>query len=302
MNISRDLLVVEPGQRLQTIDYYIEKFLVSRGTVQMAMQFLIENDCISTNFRGHLGTYLLSKNMEKLWEFTGIGTLTGAMPVPLDARATGFATGICDCMRANRIPFNCVFIQGSQTRVNGLLQGKYDFIVITKLAKQVIWENNNDSEMIMELFGCRYNGRYVLLFKTPDKTEIEDGMVVVLDTTSIDQVYLTKMACKKRRNILFKQEPSFFGTSSSVTSGEADVTILNSSITDPLGPDSQANIKELQLPEYKKEDYERLSTPVILILKNNYGLATLLRQTLRASIISNSQKGVMAGTLPPNFY
>jgi hypothetical protein len=302
MNISRDLLVAEPGYRLQTIDYYIEKLLVSRGTVQMAMQYLIDNGCISTEFRGHLGTYLLTKNMDKLWEFTGIGTLTGAMPVPLDPRSSGFATGICDCMRAGNISFNCIFINGSQVRINGLVQGKYDFIVVTSLAEQVLRGTYDNIVKIMELPGCSYNSKYVLLFKNPDKTNIEDGMTIAIDPTSTDQAHLLALVCKNRKNLLFKRTPSFFNTSSSVTSGESDVTIVNSSVVSSQWPEFADHVKEIQIPEYAKGDIERLSTPVILIEKNNYGLGALLKRNLRADSISNSQKGVMTGTLPPNFY
>jgi len=302
MNISRDMLVAEPGQRLQTIDYYIEKLRVSRGTVQMAMQFLIENGCVSTEFRGHLGTYLLTKNMDKLWEFTGIGTLTGAMPIPLDTMCSGFATGICDCMRAGNIPFNCIFINGSQVRVNGLKQGKYDFIVVTSLTEQVLRGNINNIKKIMELPGCSYNSRYILLFKNPKKTKIEDGMTIALDTSSVDQAHLLALVCKNKKNLLFKQTPSFFNTSLSVTSGESDVTIVNFSVINSQWPEFQDRVREIQLPEYSKENIERLSTPVILIEKENYGLEAILKRNLRAGIISNSQKGVIAGILPPNFY
>ena len=302
MNISRDLLVTEPGQRLHTIDHYIKKFLVSRGTIQMAMQFLIENGCISTQFCGHLGTFLLTKDMNKLWEFTGIGTLTGAMSIPLDRMTSGLATGICDCMRASNIIFNCIFIHGSHARVNSLVQGKCDFVVVTKLAQEVLNKKHKNIKAIINLPDCLYTTKYVLLFKDPGKLEIEDGMVVAIDPTSIDQTYLTELACKNRKNIRFKQAPSFFNTRLSVANGESDVTVVNYSAAHSLGPEFQAHIKELKLPEYEKDDLERLRTPVILILKDNYGLDTLLKRTLDASIIFNSQKGVVEGTNLPNYY
>jgi len=232
---------------LRNMSYYIEKLLVSRGTVQMAMQFLIENNCISTEFRGHMGTYLMAKNMDKLWEFTGIGTLTGAMPLPLDTISSGFATGICDCMRAGNIPFNCIFINGSQVRINGLVRGKYDFIVVTSLTERVLQGKYNNIVKIMELPGCSYNSKYVLLFKNPEKTEIEDGMTIALDSTSIAQSHLLSLVCKNRKNLLIKQTPSFFNTGSSVTNGESDVTIVGSSVVNSLWPGFQDHVKKIQL-------------------------------------------------------
>ena len=302
MNISRDLFVTEPGERLHTIEYYIEKFSVSRGTIQMAMQFLVENGCISTQFCGHLGTFLLTKNTDRLWEFTGIGTLAGAMSIPLDTMTSGLATGICDCMRAGDISFNCIFIHGSYARVNSLLQGKCDFAIVTTLAYQVLRESHKNIKAIMDLPGCPYTARYVLLFKDPGKTKVEDGMTVSFDPTSVDQSYLTKLVSRNRKKIVFKRTPSFFNTRLSITSGESDVTVVNTSVADSLGPDFKAHVKELYLPEYAKEDVERLRTPVILVLKDNYGLDALLKQTLNTGIISRSQKGVMTGTQLPNYY
>ena len=302
MNISRDLFVTEPGQRLYTIEHYIENFSVSRGTIQMAIQFLVEKGCISTQFCGHLGTFLLSKNMEKLWEYTGIGTLAGAISIPLDSRTSGLATGICDCMRAHNISFNCIFIHGSYARLNSLVQGKCDFIIVTTLAYQVLRKSYNNIKVIMDLPGCSYSTRYVLFFKNPSNTEVENGMTVAFDPTSIDQSYLTKLVCKNKKKILFKRTPSFFNTWLSVTSGESDVTVVNSVVANSLEPGFQSHIKELHLAEYAKEDTERLSTPVILILKDNYGLDSLLKKTLHKDIILKSQKGVMEGTQLPNFF
>jgi ABC-type amino acid transport substrate-binding protein len=302
MKLSRDLFVTELDQQLRTIDYYIEQFSVSRGTIQAAMQFLITEGCITTQFRGHLGTFLLTKDMGKLWAFTGFGTLTGAMPLPLQTRASGFATGICDCMGAANIAFNCIFIQGSQTRLNGLLQGKYDFIVVTKLAEQVLKEEYTNIEKIMDLPGCSYNSKYIFLFKDPEKEEIEDGMMVAVDPTSVDQAYLAKIACENKKNITFLKKPSYLSAHLSVKEGESDVAITNIAVASSLGPEFQDNIKELKLSNLSKRDMEILSTPVILILKDNYGLDNILRQALRASLISNSQKKVMSGQLPPNYY
>lgn len=130
MKLSRDLLSAQLDERLKTVDYYEEALSVSRGTVQKAMQFLIEQHCIETQFRGHLGTYLLMKDDEKLWEFSGFGVLSGSMPLPLNTLSAGLATGICDCMRISNTPFNFVFAQGSRTRMKGLQLGKYDLLLL----------------------------------------------------------------------------------------------------------------------------------------------------------------------------
>jgi hypothetical protein len=301
MNLARDLLVTELEQQIQTIDFYVKKFSVSRGTVQAAMLFLIEKGCVTTRFRGHLGTYLLTKDNDKLWEFTGFGTLTGAMPLPLNMLVSGFATGICDCMRAENIPFNCIFVQGSRTRLNGLSQGKYDFVVASTLTEQVLLKDHANIKKVMTLPGCFYGGKYILLFADASRTEMEDGMTVAVDPTSVDQLYLTQLLCEGKKNIRLN-ELTYINTRFSVKEGTSDVTIARTDTISSLGPEFQNHAKELTLPNYSKKDMESFITAVILIKKGNFGLANILRRVLRASIVSNSQKKVMAGLRTPTYY
>jgi hypothetical protein len=303
MNLARDLLITELDQQLQTIDSYVEKFSVSRGTVQAAMQFLIEQGCVTTQFRGHLGSYLLTKDNDKLWGFSGFGTLTGAISLPLGPLVSGFATGICDCMRAGNIAFNFVFVQGSRTRINGLKQGKYDFVVASSLTEQVLLkENDNESiEKAMTLPGCAYAGKYILLFADDSKTEIEDGMTIAVDTASIDQLFLTNLVCKGKKNIKFN-ELTYISTRFSVKEGASDATISRTDVIGSLGEGFQSHAKELFLPDYTRKELESFSTAVILIKKGNYGLCNILRRILRPSVVSNSQKKVMAGLRTPSYY
>jgi hypothetical protein len=315
MKLARDLLVTELDERLQTIDYYVERFSISRGTVQAAMMFLIEQGCITTQFRGHLGTYLLTKNNDNLWEYSGFGTLSCAMSLPLNDLASGLATGVCDCMQAANIAFNCVFIQGSRTRLNGLSQGKYDFIIASNLTKHVILEksveekggrakiqtNYSNIEKVMELHGCSYSGRYALLFADPSKTEVEDGMTVAVDPTSVDQLYLTKVLCKNKSNIKFN-ELTYINTRHSVKNMESDVTVTRMDVIESLDPDLRDHTKELRLPNYSRKEIDAFTVPVILALKDNYGMKNLLQRVLRFSVVSNSQKKVMSGQRAPTYY
>jgi hypothetical protein len=301
MKLARDLLAVEPDQQLQTIDFYVEQFSVSRGTVQTAMLFLIEQGCLTTYFRGHLGTYLLTKDNNKLWEHSGFGTLTGAMSLPLNKLVAGLATGVCDCMRAANIPFNCIFVQGSHTRINGLSQGKYDFVVASTLTKQVLLEEFKNIEKVMDLPGCSYGGKYILLFADPSKTAVEDGMTVAIDPSSVDQAYLTKLLCQDKKNIKYKEQ-TYISTRYSVKNKESDVTVARTDVIGSLGAKFQRHAKELVLPCYTKKETDAFTVPVILVQKDSYGLKTMLSKVLRASIVSNSQKKVMTGQRSPGYY
>ena len=300
MRLSRDLLSTQPDEQLQTVDYYVETISVSRGTVQKAMQFLIDRGCVSTHFRGHLGTFLLTKDDEQLWEYSGWGTLAGAMALPLNKLVSGLATGICACIKIESIPFNCVFIQGSRTRMNGLKSGKFDFVVASRLTEKVLLHEYDMLESIVSLPGCAYGGKYILIFADPKKSEIEDGMTVAVDPTSVDQYYLTQKVCEGKNYIKF-YETTYIDTRFSVKRGESDVSVSRIDVLETLGM-GEEHVKELVIPEFTKKEIESFTNTVILARKDNYGLKRLLNQTLRASIVSNSQKKVVSGAMPPSYY
>lgn len=300
MRLSRDLLSVKPDEQLQTVDYYVEKLEVSRGTVQKAMQFLIEQECITTHFRGHLGTFLLTKNNDKLWEYSGFGTLSGAMSLPLNKLVAGLATGVCDCMKLGGVPFNCIFMQGSLTRMKGLNAGKYDFVVSSKLTASVLLKELPDVEMIMTLPGCAYAGRYILLFANPSESGIEEGMSVAVDRNSFDQSYLTELLCADKRNLRFN-EMTYIETRLSVKRGESDVTVCRADALESLDIGND-HVKDLFLPQFTKKEIDSFTDSVILARRDNYGISDILQTALRPSVISNSQKKVMNGSRNPSYY
>ena len=54
MHMARDLFMTEIGERVPTINEYTEKFKVSRGIVQQALEILNEDGCITMEKRGVL--------------------------------------------------------------------------------------------------------------------------------------------------------------------------------------------------------------------------------------------------------
>ena len=301
MRLARDLLVAELGSRIRTVDYYANQFDVSRGTIQKAMQFLVEQRCVTSDFRGHLGSYLTFKDDEKLWEYSGFGALSGAMPLPLAPLTAGLATGICDCMKAEDVAFNCVFVQGSRVRVKGLRQGKYDFIIASRLTEQAISNEYDDVQKVLDLPNCIYAGRYILLFANPSKSEIEDGMIIAVDPTSIDQMYLTELVCAGKDVTV--HESTYLDTLYKVKSGEADVTVSRAdAVADFKLVRQDTHVKKLVLPGCTDAEIDLFGTAVVLAMNDNYGLAALLQKILSPSVVAQTQKQVMAGLRISGYY
>lgn len=296
MNLARDFLVIEPGDRVPTIDYYVNVFSMSRGTIQSAMLFLSQENCISTQFKGPCGTILLSKNQSLLWDYSGFGSLVGAMALPLNDLVAGLASGICECMKDDNIAFNCAFIQGSRTRLDGLNRSKYDFIVASELTTSILLNQYENAYKVMDLSGCTYSGKYIVLFRK-GLTKIEDGMTVALDPSSLDQSYLTDLVCAEKNINRF--ETTYINTRLCVINGIADFTI---SRMDAVSPIYFSQCYELSLPDYTEQEIESFTNTVILASKHNYGIDKLLQHVLRSEKILDIQNKVIGGIMPPVYY
>ena len=96
MHMARDLFLTDTGEKIPTINEYTELFGVSRGIVQNALETLTEDGSITMEKRGVLGTFLVSKDDEKLYAHTGWGAITGSMPIPLTPYFTSLATAVCE--------------------------------------------------------------------------------------------------------------------------------------------------------------------------------------------------------------
>ena len=224
------------------------------------------------------------------------GSLTGAMSLPLNPLVSGLATGICECMKDNTISFNCAFIQGSRTRLEGLSKDKYDFVIASQLTSTILLNQYPSIHKVMDLDGCAYSGKYTLLFRS-GLTEVQDGMVVAFDSSSIDQVYLTNLVCQGKKIERF--ETSYINTRLSVINGSADFTVAR---MDAINPIYFSQCADLCLPDYTPQEIESFTNTVVLASSNNYGIDKLLSHVLQANKILEIQNQVINGTMPPLYY
>ena len=127
IKIARDIFNMEVGDRLSSIAEYAEVFSSGRGTVQTAMNFLLENRCISLEKQGPKGSFLTEVNRAKLWEFTDWGTLLGAVPAPSGNILPALITAINLSLNKTDIQFNLVYAIAAQNRLNWSCQQPFQF-------------------------------------------------------------------------------------------------------------------------------------------------------------------------------
>ena len=299
MNMARDLFLAEPDEQIPTIYDYTQRFSVSRGIVQSAIERLQEDGGIGLEKRGVKGTFLRQRDFSKLHPFTGWSAVTGTMPVPLNPLLTSLATGICQVMNKAPFPFSFAYVSGSEKRLEALERGIYDFIVLSKSAAQLYLERDPELVLCAELPGSVYSLGYVVYFTDTGKHAIEDGMRVGIDPTCLDQKVLTERLCAGKKVELV--EFPFIGFEDLVRDSRVDCVVYRS-VGWKGGPELTPLLREEALPEVPGFSEEETVTPVILVRKENYGMDRLLRKYMDTAAVRQIQKQVLDGSRAMKFY
>src|SRR5918998_3621540 len=92
--IARDLMPLDAGRKVKTTSEYARLLRAGQGTIQKAFRRLEDMQAIALDSRGHLGTYLAEKDLGRLWAISGMGIVTGVMPLPDSREYEGIATAL----------------------------------------------------------------------------------------------------------------------------------------------------------------------------------------------------------------
>ena len=292
MILSRELLKYAIGDRIPTITEFSKKMSLARGTVQNALKNLIGAKAIVVKPKGHLGSYLSDKNTATLMEYAGIGSLVGTMPLPYSKRYEGLASGIIISAEKQKIAeVNLAYMRGSKNRMSMVVNGRYDFAIVSRFAAREYIEHNGLLEIIMGFGPLSYLNRHVLMLHDEKKDRVEDGMKVGIDDTSFDQKELTKIACGNRR---VKYVPiEYTRTIEAIRNGEVDAMVMN--IDEVL--DKNVDIHYVAIEGYDIDNTEA----VVLISKGREEIGFLLKEILDVDAVLQVQKEVMEGKLVPRY-
>lgn len=298
MNLARDLFLLDTGQQIPTILDYTDRFSVSRGIVQTALETLQKDGSIRIEKRGVLGTYLEAKDDQKLYRHTGWDSVTGTMPIPLTPYFVSLTTGICEALADAPMDFSFAYMTGSSKRAETLHKGVYDFMIASRSAAMLHVKEYDDLEICRELKGAIYSKEYRLYFMDPKKKEIENGMRVGVDPVCMDQRILTERLCRKKKVEIV--EFPFIGFEDIAKSGKVDCIVFRDI-------EWSSHAKEIKLNEvpitgirgFRAED---MNTPVVLVRKDNYAIDRLFEKYLDAEKIRQVQQEVLEGKRTMKFY
>lgn len=307
-SIARGFMGMSTGERIPTISGYSESFSCSRGIVQNALNFLEKEGAVVLDKQGKKGTFLLEKNDHLLIKYSGLTHLTASMPPPINSHFAGLATGICQGMSRSEVPFTFAFVHGAKARMDALARGSYDFIIATEHAAKNYVEKHPEVDIAFSLKESVYSLPYKLYINKPGKTAIEDGMTLAVDPYSYDQVTITGKVCEGK-DVLIKEMP-VISTIYAFFSGSVDAIVFRDSIDNRnqqllnsvLKMDMIVSAKEVSEIELDIKENDEMSVPVVMVNRENYGIADILRNYLDGNLVGYIQSQVVGGQMAPRFY
>ena len=90
-------------------------------------------------------------------------------------------------------------MRGSKTRIEMLINGRYDFVIVSKMAANEYIKKNGGIDIVLNFGIFSYTQNYSLKFHNASINEIKDGMRIGIDPCSIDQTKLSKDLCRKKK-------------------------------------------------------------------------------------------------------
>ncbi len=190
-NIAKELLELEIGDKIPRVADYSKKLSIGRGTVQIALGLLEELKAIRVEARGHLGTFLVDKDIELLQEIAGISPLIGSMPLPYSRKYEGLATGMVEAFELAGKTINLSFMRGGLNRIEAVRTKRSDFAIVSKMtAKSSLIKYPN--LMVMKRLGTNsYVSAHKIFLADAQDPYIRSGMKIGVDMDSPDQKELT---------------------------------------------------------------------------------------------------------------
>ncbi|WP_086312708.1 hypothetical protein A5821_000292 [Enterococcus sp. 7F3_DIV0205] len=292
--LSGELILLSEGSRMPVISEFQEKYGMSRGTVQNALNYLKEEKIIHTVSQGRQGTILTTIDYQRLQKIVIEGPIRGTMPLPYSKTYEGFATGLYEVFQRAEIPLSMAYVRGSKDRMDLTSEKTMHFSIVSKLAALQAIAEENKLEIFKDFGPRSYLSNHVMIFSNPKSSKIENHMRVGIDHNSYDQQILTENATVGKK-VEFIEVPSH-QLIYSLEQGLIDVGIWN---YDEI-KDRKLDHLNYQFLEGSVED-DLSSTAVCVIHKDNLLLKKILMSVIDETKILSVQKQVIEGKMIPHY-
>ncbi len=292
ISLAKEFLRLSIGDKIPTVSELCDNLGLARGTIQNSIKLLTSKEAIKLEARGHLGTYLIDKNMFMLLSFAGISSIVGAMPLPYSKKYEGLASGLIGAMENKyNIPVTLGYMRGAKNRISMVLSGRYDFAITSKYAAEEYMREYKDIDIAMSFGPRSYLSDHIVIFHDPQVDRIKDNMKIGVDYDSIDHRSLTEIVCKDKKVNYVPVEYSRI--IERVMSGDIDAAVWNmDEIVDKI---IKINYKRLGLKNL--DDTEA----VMVVAKRTPEISCILNELINIEAVLNIQRLVEENKITPSY-
>lgn len=292
-SLAKEFMTKEEGDRINTVAEYAQKYSLARGTVQSALKFLCELEAVDIDRRGHLGSFLTKIDYMKLLNVTDINFIVGVMPLPYTKRYEGLATGLYNSEFAKRFSLNLAYMRGAVNRLESLVQDRYDFAVMSKLAAKHYIMDGHDVDIVLSFGRNSFVGNHALVFYDHETKTIADGMRIGIDSTSIDHELITRrLVAGKKVELL---DMPYNVIKAKLFEGELDAAVMT--LDEVRDKDINYNTKLVDLVVSNYENTEA----VIVVKRDRLEIKKILEKYISKESVLEIQDSVLNNTLTPNY-
>jgi len=247
-----------------------------------------------------MGTFVEAVDPAKLWELTGLGTITGVMPLPYSLRYRGLATGLYRAFHEAEVPMVMAHMRGARRRLEALNSGHYEFAMVSRHSYEVAASEVDYLDLALKLGPQTSVREHVLLLRDARAGGIADGMRVGIDPDSIDISLLTRRECAGREVTLVEVPYTQFP-------GQIQKGVIDAAVWDaeeglpPLPEPAAASMRIVPLRGWATGQAgaggERPDTgeAVLVVHRENQIVKSILREKVDPAVVRATQARVMSG-------
>ena len=289
--LAEIFISMEIGDRLPTIDILTKKLGIARGTVQQSITKLKQYQAIDLQAHGHLGTFIEGIDYKKLMEICANGNIAGIMPLPYSKRYEGLATGIHTVLNDDTgVAANMAFMGGAKRRIQAMLDGRYNFAIMSLTTAQHYIDDGYDIEIAEVLSKNTYVNTHTLIMSKGFKGEPKR---IGVDTTSFDQLSMTTSYFENKEiEMVFLKYAQII---ENIKNKNIDAAIW--SLEENILNDDDLVFKKLS----NGEDEDANSRVAIVLKKQDDTTRYFFKRFFDAKKVEEIQKSVQLDEIMPNY-
>jgi hypothetical protein len=294
--LAEELLNYKIGDRIPTVREFSDTFKSSVGSVQSTLTYFENEKIFTYDRRGHLGSYLTSISIRKVWKIINLGKpLVVSLPLPTTSICEGLATAIKYELSRSGIEVYLTFLRGSKRRLSTLRQGRCDLIVNSKFDAEM--NSLENEEIYLELPPRTYVREHKVYYTGMPFPDGANPFRVIMDSDSMDLQRLTELEFEGLQVVnipaSFMQIPPY------LSDGRVDAAIWDIDEAEKKLPDA---IHERPISKRVLEQIG--STPYMATLvgkKGNLAIKNVVDNCINKENILHIQKEVMNKTRLPEY-